>query len=445
MLDQLNGDQVAAIIRAILDDSELKAAFHVQIPRTLVQGENLPDDVLTDEKTVHLRHATFDQFGLILASSNDDQGQSLQDITKLGATDLKEKVALWVNVASSGLNLPTEQVQQWKAALLGLQAALQCSLDQFADYIQQTRQKVLSDAVPIIVALGWALPSLKLPRDSSYFESIPEKSRAAKTRWLKLYQDAKTKRGCFLVKETATRKSLEEQELRIAYEKVKVDLTPPVAEAIESFITSGAGWNDEAAKLAEFEWEQDSIRSIFSGIRTPKLDLIGTTRQFFQDEFPDSLTDAEIQYLEALKKRGVKEPREEDQEFYERHRNELESEKNLKTKWDKFVYGQPIECTDFLIGLVEAIERVFQQASTDLLPRKLVISTQKLQSKKKWLELNAGVGMYFCNRYRGIEKLTQTFITWETHWLFRYDELIELEKQKRNLISAIQLQRRRPR
>lgn len=439
LLDQLNGDQVAAILRSILADAELKAAFHIQIPRTLVEGENLPEEVLTDEKTVHLRHATIDKFGLILASTNDDQGQSLQDITKLGATDLKEKVELWVSVASSGLNLPNEQIQQWKAALWGLQAAMQCSLEQFAAYIQQTRQRASSEGVPIVVALGWALPALKLPRDSSYFESIAEKSRTAKTKWQKQYQDAKTKRACFLAKESPTRKPIEEQELRVAFEKVKEDLTATVCTAIESFITSGAGWNDEAAHLAEFEWQQDNIRTIFSGIRTQKLDLIGTTKQFFQDEYPESLTESEVQYLDALKKRGLKEPRDEDQEFYERHRNELEAEKTLKTKWDKFVYGQPIECTDFLIGVVEAIERVFQQAPTDVLPRKLTISTHRPQSKKRWLDLNCHVGVYFCTRYRGLEKLTQPFINWDAGWLFKYDELVEQEKQKKknNLSESI--------
>jgi DNA segregation ATPase FtsK/SpoIIIE, S-DNA-T family len=430
LLDRLNGDQVAAILRAVLSDQQLTAAFHIQIPRSLVLGEDLPEHVLTDEKTVHLRHATFDKFGLILANTNDDQGQSLKELTKIGATDLKANVGLWVQVAAASINLPPEQLQHWRTALLGLQKAIQCSLDQFADYINKTRLKILEDSVSVVVALGWALPALKLPRDSSYFESIPEKSRTTVGKWQKLFQQAQSKRGCFLLKETSTQKQIEEQELRASYDKVKPDIAEPLHSVIEAFIGSPAGWNLDSAKLAEFEWERDNTRLIFSGIRTPKLDLIQTTLQFFEDEFPDSLTDTETQYLEALRKRGIKDPLEEDQEFYERHHTELESRKDLKAKWDKFVYGQPIECNDFLVGLVEAMERLFQQASNNVLPRRLIISTQKQQSKSKWLDLNADVATYFCIRYRGIEKLTQSFITWDTHWLFKYDALLEQEKNK---------------
>ena len=108
----------------------------------------------------------------------------------------------------------------------------------------------------------------------------------------------------------------------------------------------------------------------------------------------------------------------------------MEGDRKLKAKWDKFVYGQPVECTDFLIGLLQAFERLFDQAETVDSVKSLKIGTQKGSAKSKWLELNVDVGRYFCTRYRGIEQLTAPHIEWETHWLFKYETLLE-ETQKK--------------
>ena len=58
----------------------------------------------------------------------------------------------------------------------------------------------------------------------------------------------------------------------------------------------------------------------------------------------------------------IREGRDEDREFYETHREDSAQDRNLRAKWEKFVFGKAIECDDFLSGLLLAIERLYGQA-----------------------------------------------------------------------------------
>jgi S-DNA-T family DNA segregation ATPase FtsK/SpoIIIE len=158
--------------------------------------------------------------------------------------------------------------------------------------------------------------------------------------------------------------------------------------------------------------------------------LATETLEYFNDEYTGTLTDDEISFLESLEKRSTKEANEEDKEFYEKHMRELSEAPTLRAKWDKFVYGQPIECTDFLVGLLEAVQRLYAQSDNIVGQKKLRIYTQKRQRKSVWLDLNHDVGLFFCTRYKGLNELTQQFIEWDTHWLFKFDQLLQENKDK---------------
>jgi DNA segregation ATPase FtsK/SpoIIIE, S-DNA-T family len=430
LLNRLTAQQIAAICQTILQDTELAGLVKIQVPRDLVGSFGLPDEILTDERTVHLRHSACDRPALLLANISDDQAQSLNDIASVGAQELKGQIESWIDLAAKELAIPHEQIEYWRKALNGLQKVGIPSLEHFAEYIVQTRSRILEESLPVIDALGWALPALRLPRDSGYFRAIPETQLRQTQRWEKLFQQAFTKRACLLLKQSLSRKPIDEQDLQTAFDKVKDDIPPVAHWTIESFIASSAGWTDQAEALAQFEWESQNINTLFSGLQAQKTDIASLTLEFFDDEYPDTLTELESQYINALKKRNKREALDEDREFYDAHRQELEGDRKLKAKWDKFVYGQPVECTDFMIGLLQAFERLFDQAETVASVKSLKIETQKKAAKSKWLELNADVGRYFCTRYRGVEQLTAPHIEWETHWLFKYETLLT-ETQKK--------------
>ncbi len=430
LLDRLTGKQVARICEEILEDTELSSYIEIKVPSKLVEDYDLPKSIITDEKTTFWRHAPIDKPAIILANTNDDQGQSLRDITTIGARDLKGNPEIWVNIASAGLALTEEQKKCWKQAINGLQEITDFSLERFSLYVVRVRDKIQQDSVPLITALGWALPSLRIPRDSALFEAIPDKFLGHKKRWADLYQSAIAKRSCYIFKQYPNREIIENEDLESSYNKVKEDIPEHVRPVIERFIQAKPGWTKEAEALTDFEWERENIHTFFSGIQKKKVDLGTQTLEHLEDEHSDTMSEEDIDYLETLSKRTASEPTEEDIEFYESHRQELESNRSLKSKWDKFVYGKPIECEDFIIGLLEAVERLFSQSENTVSKKKIRIRTQKRNSKSSWLDLNSKIGLFFSTRYKGLERLTYPNIIWDVHWLFKYEELLEEVKNK---------------
>lgn len=430
LLDRLTGKQVGRICKEILSDEMLKSYIAIKVPRKLVEEYNLPEDIMTEEKTTYWRNAPITKPAIILANTNDDQGQSLKDITTIGAKDLKNAPELWVSIASEGLALTEEQKKVWKQAINGLQSVSEYSLERFSLYIVEVRKKMLEDGAPLISALGWALPSLRIPRDSGCFKAIPEKSLGQKRKWADQYNSMRTKRACYLVKQHPNREMIENDDLLSSYDKVEDEIPEYAKEAIKKFIQARPGWHIEAENLADFEWESDNISAFFSGIKKKKIDLGTQTLQYLEDEYSDLLTQDDIDYLETLSKRRNSDPIDEDHEFFENHRQELDTNRSLKSKWDRFVYGKPIECEDFIAGLLEAVERLFSQSENIIGKKRLRVKTHKKSSKSSWLDLNADVGLFFCTRYKGIDSLTQPNIDWDVHWLFKYDELLQEMKDR---------------
>lgn len=442
LLDRLTGEIVATICKSILQDKLLDEKVQIKVPKQLVEGYGLPDDVKTEYRTTYWRNASCEKSALILANTNDDQGPSLRDITTIGAGDLKGVPGLWVETASRDLLLTDEQTSHWEKALRGLQEANECSLEQFSTYIVWTRSIMLTEGLPLINALGWALPALRIPRDSGYFEAISPKMLNRQDKWKKMFQDAFSKRACYLIKQNPNRQTLEIDQLEAIYLSKQDQIPEEYHSIVEQYIESKPGWSESSRQLGELEWERDNIYLLFANIKLLKASLATRTLRHYEDEFPEVLTEAEISYLHTLEKRKIKEANEEDREFYEQHRHELELERSLKSDWDKFVYGKPIECDDFYVGLLEAIERLFEQCGNKSGGKSLLIKTTRGSSKKKWLELNEDVAMYFCTAYRGIEKLTNRYVKWEMHRLFQYDELIENKtgSKKNNSTSRSALQ-----
>ena len=433
LLDRLTGEVVTAICLNILQDTQLNSRVQIKVPKTLVEGMGLPDDVVTEFKTTYWRNAECQKDALILANINDDQGTSLRDISTIGAGDLKAVPDIWIETVSRELLITDDQKEYWKQALKGLQEVYECSLEQFSRYVVMTYDVMAREGVPLINALGWALPALRIPRDSVYFEGIPDKAINHVSRWKKKFQDAIIKRACYLVKQNPSRQTYENADLNKMYIEKREQIPSEHHPLIETFIEAVPGWTEASEKLANIEWERDRIHLLFLDIKILKMHLAIRTNRFFDDEYPDMLTEEEKIYLNALEKRKDMTANEEDKDFYERHRQELETDRLLKSEWDKFVFGKSIECDDFYVGLLEAVERLFAQCEYMHGVKTLKIRTTRGNGKKKWLELNEDVGMYFCTTYRGIEKLTNRHVEWETQKLFEFDKLIESKTESKKI------------
>jgi len=60
------------------------------------------------------------------------------------------------------------------------------------------------------------------------------------------------------------------------------------------------------------------------------------------------LSDEDREYLKLLIGRRTTESNDDDAAFYEAHRGELKDDRKLKSAWDRFIFGRPIETADFL-------------------------------------------------------------------------------------------------
>jgi S-DNA-T family DNA segregation ATPase FtsK/SpoIIIE len=422
LLDRLTAPQVAAVVRAVLADP-MAADIEIAIPRAFADGQSLPDHVLTDETTVHRRHSACSKATLLLVNIDDDQAASLNLLPLIGCKQLSEDPRHWVDAASSGLGLAEDQLVIWRAALRGLIAAEDWTLQQLSQFVALTSNAIRKEGMPLRDALGWALPALEIPRDSGYFLALKPKDLELHTRWRKLFDRLVSERKPLLVKQRPSRQIIESDELRSQFKDVKDQIAAEAHAAIEAFVAAPPGWRAEAAALAEFEWERHSILQLFSGLRQKKSGLAQETLQFFEFECPNRLSTADQTYLDQLTKRTLKEARDDDREFFETYREDLAKARPLRAKWEKFVYGKAVECDDLLDGLLQALERLFAQ-SPALTARKLEVRSSK-RTKGQWLDLNADVGLAFAQRYRGLVELTKGVVKWDVPHLFDFAELLE--------------------
>ncbi len=236
LLDRLTKEQVAEICRQILCDAVLKDTIEIKLPRKQYAHEDLPESLLTDERTTYWRNASCDKPILLLANNEDDQRQSLRELTSLGSKEIKSQIPLWIEVASYHLPLTDDAKKQWTKALQGLQQANDFTLEKFADYVVNIRNCIQQEQFPIVDALGFALPALDIPRDTCYFQSLPEKNRTTTGKWQKMYQDAITKRSCLLRKHLPNQQRIDDADLKTQFENVRDQINPDAYKSIECFI-----------------------------------------------------------------------------------------------------------------------------------------------------------------------------------------------------------------
>lgn len=414
----LSAEQVAAVARAVLTDPLLNDRIDIKLPISLVNGQGLPKETLTTESATFYRNADCPKAAYLLAEHEHGEDASIREIARLGPPELLERIDLWVREASRGLPIAQEQQKWWEKALTGLRDLRIVSIDRFAAYILRTRRENEEAGRPIIDALGAAMPALRLPNDPACFGSLKERQRGHASAWKQQFSNAHKRRSGPLLKQTSSQLLLSEEDLRNAFSKVAHQIPDTCHPAIEAFIGAPSGWNTQAEALAEQDWEQ--IKPIFDGLQREKFNLGKDTLEFFSELGEDKLEDEEREYLKLLSKRSEKS--DEDTEFYESHRSEIKDDKKLKSAWDRFVYGRPIETTDFIAGICAVMEPLYNRMPTGN-QRKLKIKCESA-TKRDLRSLNYEAGLYFAHRYAGLRRLFGGMIDWDVGDLFEFDKLV---------------------
>ncbi len=419
LLDCLSADQTAAVAQAILADAALSTLVEIKFPIHFVGEHRLPAHILTNERTTYYRNAACSKSALLVANTGDDEEQSLKELVPIGAAELYAHPALWVKWAAEGLPIIEEHQHWWMKALEGLLEVRAFALDRLAAYILQTRVAV-EDGQPMLAALGVALPALHVPKDTAFASSLAAKNAGHTSRWKTLYAQVIKKRACFLVKQTPAQALLLEDELTDSFNKVKESIPDEIHPVVQAFISAESGWNEQAANLAQCEWEM--VKPLFDGLKKEKFNLGKATLEFYDERDESLLTADERDYLERLRESVRTEAQDEDEDFYRQHRNELKEQPSLKSKWDRFIFGAPIETEDFLIGLTLCLERLFDHDDTPSSKRRLKITSDR-RTKKDLKDLNEEAGLFFARRYRGLKSLFGNRVSWDVGDLMNFEAL----------------------
>ena len=116
-------------------------------------------------------------------------------------------------------------------------------------------------------------------------------------------------------------------------------------------------------------------------------------------------------------------------------------EKNLKLhgRWEKVVFGKPIECYDFFDGFASVAHRLVVGAGEPKGDRFLRFTISK--GRKEWRErFNHDVGAFFSAMYRGLRELMGAKVDWRLERmgtadlpdpLFNYPAFFAKEKEIR--------------
>ena len=130
-LDKLSPEQIASVVWEVVGNPQLSEAVDVKIPESLVVGQGLPPETLTDRNAGFVRNAGTSKLALLTANSTEqNQADTLQHVTGLGAKELRAHEAAWVEATCHVASMaPTpEDRQVFASALRGLVAMVDLSL-----------------------------------------------------------------------------------------------------------------------------------------------------------------------------------------------------------------------------------------------------------------------------------------------------------------------------
>ena len=416
-LDRLSSGHIAAIIREIHSDAALQALVDVRIPRTLVVNETLPPDLLTDENAGAVRNTPTDKAAMLTANGLEPNLEdTLGHVTPIGAAEFHGQAAEWVEatILGTGLLLADDDHQVFIAALKGLLGAEEFSLHQLAAFCAAIGQASKSEGLPIRAAIGRALPELRLPRDTALFTNSRTYGIAI-TPWRKAFEKLFNDRAPLVVKQRKNGQTIDGTDIRDRFAENEANIKHEARPVIGSFIAAQPGDLDVARELCDFEWEADGIHLLFDRPKEKKRGLADETIEFFKADCNDTDVlspewDAHLVDLKTREKRN--EWTEEDEQFFDLHRAYLDQHPKLKARWEKALFGKPIDCTDFLEGLVTAIQRLTAAEASAVGDRRVRIKVAR--GRKDWRErFNHDIGNYFSTMYRALRVLLQERVSFE--------------------------------
>lgn len=445
-LDKLSSNQIAAVARAILAKPDLYARVDLMIPEALVEGQGLPPEILISHNAGYVRNnATTAKAAIVTANGNEHNlADTLGHVMAIGAKEMRADPELWVEAAlHAGGQAPVPDDRAvFLAALGGLLASSELSLVQIGEFCSEIVEAMSTRGLAIRDAVGFALPRAGLPRDSAFFSNA-KSFGALRKPWQKAFAKLFTQRAPLLRKLRQNGQPLELDELNERIEANAAEIAEAARLALDAFVAAPAGDQEAALALAQFEWEADGVYLAFDKPKEKQLGLADATLRFFDHDCDqeNSLDLDGRKQLEDLKSRERRSDfTEDDEEFFVKHRRLIEQDAKLCARWEKALYGKPIECNDFIDGFARVVNSLHAGLRDAEGERILRFTVTK--GRKEWRErFNHDAGRYFSAMYRGLKELMGSKAEWKVERmgnanlpdpLFDYEAFFAKEKELRN-------------
>ncbi len=445
-LDKLSASQIAAVARAILANPDLLARVDLMIPEALVEGQSLPSETLISHNAGYVRNnAETAKASILTANGNEHNlADTLGHVMAIGAKEMRADPELWVEATlhAGGLSPVPDDRVVFHAALGGLLASSELSLIQLGEFCSDIVEAISTRGLPIRYAVGFAMPRAGLPRDSSFFSNA-KTFTATRKPWQKAFAKLFAQRAPLLKKLRQNGQPLDVEELAERIEANSADIAEGARQALEAFAAAPVGDQEAASALAQFEWEGDGVYLAFDKPKEKQLGLADSTIRFFDHdcEQESSLDVDARKLLEDLKSRERRSDfTEDDEEFFVKHRRLLEQDAKLCARWEKALYGKPIECNDFFDGFARVVNSL--HAGLRDVEGERILRFTVTKGRKEWRErFNYDAGSYFSAMYRGLKELMGSKADWKIERLgntslpdplFDYEAFFAKEKELRN-------------
>lgn len=445
-LDKLSSGQIAAVARAILANPDLLARVDLMIPEALVDGQGLPPEILISHNAGYIRNnATTAKAAILTANGNEHNlADTLGHVMAIGAKEMRADPEPWVEAAlhAGGLSPVPDDRAVFHAALGGLLASSELSLVQLGEFCAKIIEAMSTRGLPIRDAVGFSLPRADLPRDSAFFSNA-KSFGALRNPWQKAFAKLFTQRAPLLKKLRQNGQPLDPEELYERIEANAAEIAEAARLALNAFAAAPAGDQDAASALAQFEWEADGVYLAFDKPKEKLLGLADATIRFFDHDCDqeNSLEPEGRKLLEDLKARERRSDfTEDDEEFFIKHRRLLEQDIKLCSRWEKALYGKPIECNDFFDGFARVVNSL--HAGLRDVEGERILRFTVTKGRKEWRErFNYDAGSYFSAMYRGLKELMGSKVEWKVERLgnanlpdplFDYEAFFAKEKELRN-------------
>jgi S-DNA-T family DNA segregation ATPase FtsK/SpoIIIE len=420
LLSSLSEDEILAIVGRVREDARVSDRIEVLLPRHRFAGrEGIPEEILTDKTETVLRHLECVREGRLTVLSDESQRQSLAQLTRVDADVLlaNGQVETWIAEAGGG-GLDPERRQQLQAALVGVLGIGRAPLRHFAAFVLETVDRILQGE-SVEVALGRSLMALRVPRHDHLFEGIP----AARRGWQSTWRDRLRphwRRTCYFAKRDLKQLPISRAWLVGRLEASEGRLPAEVRADLEAYIEAPEAVGPET--LAPFRHDWSLLDAFFEEAPAKEKDTIGKKTLAYYERDPDLLDEEEWSYVRHLATRRGERPAKqpEDEAFFRAHARELQEESRLSAMWERFIYGQRVECTDLVDGLVQCLRRLYDGKTAG---RRVIVVEGIERSPAHFAALNDDACRAFETRYRGIGAALDGVVEFRNVRALTYSEL----------------------